>query len=134
MGVLKAKPVLSRCKHVALAALLMVQGVSLALAQALPPELASVWNASRLPQSSLSIVVDEADGPRMIGVNPQEPRNPASVMKLVSTWAGLSALGPEYTWRTTLMAQDGLQVDEQGTLKGPLYIKAGGDPFLTVPH
>jgi D-alanyl-D-alanine carboxypeptidase/D-alanyl-D-alanine-endopeptidase (penicillin-binding protein 4) len=53
MGVLKAKPVLSRCKHVALAALLMVQGVSLALAQALPPELASVWNASRLPQSSL---------------------------------------------------------------------------------
>ncbi|MGO1251900.1 MAG: D-alanyl-D-alanine carboxypeptidase/D-alanyl-D-alanine endopeptidase [Alcaligenes aquatilis] len=134
MGVLKAKPVLSRCKHVALATLLMVQGASLALAQALPPELASVWNASRLPQSSLSIVVDEADGPRLIGVNSQEPRNPASVMKLVSTWAGLSALGPEYTWRTTLMAQDGLQVDEQGTLKGPLYIKAGGDPFLTVPQ
>ena len=134
MGVLKAKPVLSRCKHVALATLLMVQGASLALAQALPPELASVWNANRLPQSSLSIVVDEADGPRLIGVNSQEPRNPASVMKLVSTWAGLSALGPEYTWRTTLMAQNGLQVDEQGTLKGPLYIKAGGDPFLTVPQ
>ncbi|HRL22073.1 MAG TPA: D-alanyl-D-alanine carboxypeptidase/D-alanyl-D-alanine-endopeptidase [Alcaligenes sp.] len=129
-----AKPVINRCKQLALATLLTVHGATLAWAQALPPELASVWGASRLPQSALSIVVDEAEGPRLIGVNPQEPRNPASVMKLVSTWAGLSALGPEYTWRTTLMAQGGLQVDAQGTLKGPLYIKAGGDPFLTVPQ
>ncbi|WP_394064238.1 D-alanyl-D-alanine carboxypeptidase/D-alanyl-D-alanine-endopeptidase [Alcaligenes sp. WGS1538] len=134
MTALMAKPVLNRCKQLALAALLAAQGATLALAQALPPELATVWGASRLPQSALSIVVDEADGARLIGVNAQEPRNPASVMKLVSTWAGLSALGPEYTWRTTLMAQGGLQVDEQGTLKGPLYIKAGGDPFLTVPE
>ncbi|WP_454004533.1 D-alanyl-D-alanine carboxypeptidase/D-alanyl-D-alanine endopeptidase [Alcaligenes sp. Marseille-Q7550] len=134
MTALMAKPVLNRCKQLALAALLVAQGATLALAQALPPELATVWGASRLPQSALSIVVDEADGARLIGVNAQEPRNPASVMKLVSTWAGLSALGPEYTWRTTLMAQGGLQVDEQGTLKGPLYIKAGGDPFLTVPE
>ncbi|MGE8588542.1 MAG: D-alanyl-D-alanine carboxypeptidase/D-alanyl-D-alanine-endopeptidase [Alcaligenes sp.] len=134
MTALMAKPVLNRCKQLALAALLVAQGATLALAQALPPELATVWGVSRLPQSALSIVVDEADGARLIGVNAQEPRNPASVMKLVSTWAGLSALGPEYTWRTTLMAQGGLQVDEQGTLKGPLYIKAGGDPFLTVPE
>lgn len=134
MRALMAKPVFKRCKQWALAALLTAQGATLALAQALPPELASVWNASRLPQSALSIVVDEADGARLIGINVQEPRNPASVMKLVSTWAGLSALGPEYTWRTSLMAQGGLQVDAQGTLKGPLYIKAGGDPFLTVPE
>lgn len=134
MRALMAKPVFKRCKQWALAALLTAQGATLALAQALPPELASVWNASRLPQSALSIVVDEADGARLIGINAQEPRNPASVMKLVSTWAGLSALGPEYTWRTSLMAQGGLQVDAQGTLKGPLYIKAGGDPFLTVPE
>ncbi len=134
MRALMAKPVFKRCKQWALAVLLTAQGATLALAQALPPELASVWSASRLPQSGLSIVVDEADGARLIGINAQEPRNPASVMKLVSTWAGLSALGPEYTWRTSLMAQGGLQVDAQGTLKGPLYIKAGGDPFLTVPE
>lgn len=134
MRALMAKPVFKRCTQWALAVLLTAQGATLALAQALPPELASVWNASRLPQSALSIVVDEADGARLIGINAQEPRNPASVMKLVSTWAGLSALGPEYTWRTSLMAQGGLQVDAQGTLKGPLYIKAGGDPFLTVPE
>lgn len=134
MKALMAKPVFRRCTQWALAVLLTAQGASLALAQALPPELSSVWNASRLPPSALSIVVDEADGARLIGINAQEPRNPASVMKLVSTWAGLSALGPEYTWRTSLMAQGGLQVDAQGTLKGPLYIKAGGDPFLTVPE
>src|SRR5690606_1095858 len=61
------------------------------------------------------------------------PRNPASVMKLVTTWGGLSSLGPEYTWRTMLMAQGGGVVDAQGTLQGPLYVKASGDPFLTLP-
>lgn len=105
----------------------------LALAQPLPPELASIWKNTRLPESSLSLVVLEAHGQPLISMNAQTPRNPASVMKLVTTWAGLSALGPEYTWRTSLLASDGLLVDSQGTLKGPLYIKAGGDPFFTVP-
>lgn len=113
---------------------LFVQMSTVVWAQALPAELAAAWKNTRLPESSLSLVVQEVDGRRLIDVNPQVPRNPASVMKLVSTWAGLSALGPEYTWRTNFMAVGGLNVDEQGTLKGPLYIKAGGDPLLSVPE
>src|SRR5690625_7207619 len=52
-------------------------------------------------------------------------------MKLVTTWAALLGLGPEHRWRTELYAQN-FKVDEQGTLKGPLYIKAAGDPVFSI--
>jgi len=103
-----------------------------AMAQALPQELASAWRATRLPSSSLSVFVKEINGPTLAAVNAEVPRNPASVMKMVTTWSALSGLGPEYTWRTTLLASPTGQVDAQGNLSGPLYLKAGGDPLLTV--
>ncbi len=107
--------------------------VSQALAQSsLPPELEKSWRATRLPGSSISLVVQEINGPRLMSLNASEPRNPASVMKMVTTWAALSGLGPDYTWRTTFHAKGGGQVDAQGSLIGPLYLKAGGDPLLTV--
>ncbi len=107
---------------------------AVAWGQALPAELATVWKNTRLPESSLSLVVLDTEGRRLIDINAQTPRNPASVMKLVTTWAGLSELGPEYTWRTSFLAKDGLRFDEQGTLSGPLYIKAAGDPLLSIPE
>ena len=38
------------------------------------------------------------------------PVNPASVMKLVTTYAGLDLLGADYTWKTSFYA-DGPLVD-----------------------
>src|SRR3546814_19782789 len=64
-----------------------------AQAQGLPNELARAWKASGLPGSSLSLVVHELGGSRMVDINASEPRNPASVMKLVTTWPALSELG-----------------------------------------
>lgn len=101
------------------------------LAQSLPAELQSAWQKTGLPDSALSLVVKEVDGPDLISINANTPRNPASVMKLVTTWAGLLGLGPEYRWRTELYAQK-FTVDQQGTLKGPLYIKAAGDPVFSI--
>ena len=100
-------------------------------AQALPPELEQAWRGARLQQGDVSLVVQEIGGPRLIELNPAVPRNPASVMKMVTTWAALSGLGPEYTWRTELLAEGGARIDAQGGLRGPLYIKAAGDPLLT---
>ena len=105
---------------------------AVAAAQSLPAELQAAWRATKLPEQSLSLVVREIGGPELVSINSTTPRNPASVMKLVTTWAGLSGLGPEYVWRTHLLARDGGQVDAQGTLSGPLYIQAVGDPFLSV--
>lgn len=102
------------------------------LAQGLPDHLKKAWRATGLPDSALSLVVRQVDGPGMVAINPSISRNPASVMKMVTTWASLSGLGPDYSWRTTFLARNGGQIDAQGTLLGPLYIKAGGDPFLNI--
>ena len=114
-----------------LAGLAFAGAASGVLAQSLPPELEQVWRSARLQQGDVSLVVQEIGGPRLIELNANVPRNPASVMKMVTTWVALAGLGPEYRWRTELMAAGDVRVDEQGTLRGPLYIKAGGDPFMT---
>ncbi|MEI2418120.1 D-alanyl-D-alanine carboxypeptidase/D-alanyl-D-alanine-endopeptidase [Orrella sp. JC864] len=98
----------------------------------LPAELAAAWKQTKLPDSSLSLVVREVDGPELLSLNPAQPRNPASVMKLVTTWAALSELGPSYTWRTELLAEPGARPDARGVLPGPLYLRAGGDPMLML--
>lgn len=112
--------------------LCLLAAVGMVQAQGIPQELQQAWRATRLPESALSLVVKEIDGPTLASMNPAIARNPASVMKMVTTWAGLAGLGPDYTWRTTFLAQNGGRVDAQGSLQGPLYLKAGGDPLLTV--
>ncbi|MGO9443156.1 MAG: D-alanyl-D-alanine carboxypeptidase/D-alanyl-D-alanine-endopeptidase [Thiobacillaceae bacterium] len=96
----------------------------------LPPSVISALRAAGIPPTHVGVVVWEAGQP--------EPRfryqenlsfNPASVMKLVTTYAGLELLGPAYTWKTEVYA-DG-RVDN-GNLNGNLYIKGYGDPFLTI--
>jgi D-alanyl-D-alanine carboxypeptidase/D-alanyl-D-alanine-endopeptidase (penicillin-binding protein 4) len=98
----------------------------------LPAPLQAAWKASRLPDSSLSLVVRELGGPQLIGINASTPRNPASVMKLVTTWTALSELGPDYTWRTEFLAEPGDRPNARGALSGPLYLRAGGDPALLI--
>ncbi len=100
--------------------------------QSLPKEVQQAWRATKLPDTSLSLVVHELGGGRLAAINAHVPRNPASVMKMVTTWAALSGLGPEYSWRTAFYARSDARVDADGTLGGPLYLKAGGDPFMTM--
>ncbi|HLS52222.1 MAG TPA: D-alanyl-D-alanine carboxypeptidase/D-alanyl-D-alanine-endopeptidase [Burkholderiaceae bacterium] len=99
-----------------------------------PGQLEQSWKQTRLPSSALSLLIKELDGPTLVDVNSQAVRNPASVMKLVTTWVALSDLGPAYRWRTSFFAAPGSHIDAQGSLTGPLYIKTTGDPFLTVPE
>ncbi|MFA5521508.1 MAG: D-alanyl-D-alanine carboxypeptidase/D-alanyl-D-alanine-endopeptidase [Castellaniella sp.] len=103
-----------------------------AAAQALPADLQAAWKKTGLPLSALSLQVREVGGRNLLSVDAGSARNPASVMKMVTTWAGLLGLGPEYRWRTGLLLDKGVQVDGQGSLAGPLYIRASGDPQLSV--
>ncbi len=58
------------------------------------------------------------------------PLNPASTMKLLTSYAGLSLLGPAYRWKTEVYTDGALN---NGVLKGNLYLKGYGDPnFMTV--
>jgi len=103
-----------------------------ARAQALPAELSAAWAATGLPESALSVVVEPVDGPRMVAVNAGQPRNPASVMKLVTTFAALDSLGPAHVWRTQLLVEPGTTISADGALSGPLYLRASGDPYFKL--
>jgi D-alanyl-D-alanine carboxypeptidase/D-alanyl-D-alanine-endopeptidase (penicillin-binding protein 4) len=126
-----------RCGASLLAALALggtvqAQGLAPTSSNALPHELAAAWRASKLPVSSLSLVVQELGGQRLFSINAKEPRNPASVMKLVTTWAALSNLGPNYVWRTELLSEPGARLQANGVLSGPLYLRASGDPYFLL--
>ena len=55
--------------------------------------------------------------------------NPASVMKLVTTYAALELLGPAYRWKTEVYATAPVR---EGVLEGDLVLKGYGDPKLDL--
>ncbi|MFM0687149.1 D-alanyl-D-alanine carboxypeptidase/D-alanyl-D-alanine-endopeptidase [Paraburkholderia strydomiana] len=87
---------------------------------------------AHVPLSSISVVIEKVgDRTPIVALNAGKPMMPASTMKLVTTYSGLSILGPDYRWRTNAYA-DGT-VDANGVLHGNLYIQGTGDPKL-VPE
>lgn len=95
----------------------------------LPPAVALALKRAAIPIDAVAIQVQEAGtaAPRL-AINATQPMNPASVMKLVTTFAALESLGPAYTWKTEA------RIDApatNGVLAGDLYLKGGGDPRLT---
>ena len=96
----------------------------------LPPEVERVLAERRIPATSLSVLVREVgrDEP-LVSVNAAVPRNPASTMKVVTTYAALEMLGPAYTWQTRAYATGAVR---DLVLDGNLVLEGGGDPFMTA--
>ena len=67
--------------------------------------------------------------PPRLSWQPDVPMNPASVMKLVTTYAGVDQLGPGHFWRTRVYTQGYVK---DGVLNGNLLIQGSGDPKLVV--
>lgn len=102
----------------------------LAQASGLPASIEQVLTKNNLSGQSLSLAAIPLTGPgRAIFYNADTAINPASTMKLVTTYSALELLGPAYQWKTEL-ASDGILKD--GVLQGNLYVKGGGDPKLTM--
>ncbi|MES2948847.1 MAG: D-alanyl-D-alanine carboxypeptidase/D-alanyl-D-alanine-endopeptidase [Pseudomonadota bacterium] len=105
---------------------------TLAHAQSLPPEVEAALARAKLPREAVSVLLVDAQNP---GSTPRVSHranvamNPASVMKLVTTFAALELLGPAYTWATPVFI-DGAVRD--GTLHGNLTIQGQGDPKLVL--
>jgi len=80
--------------------LLVLCSCWLTLAQAaLPFNVQEALNKAQLPAESVAIVVQPLDGGApIISHNAAKAMNPASVMKLVTTYAALEALTPAYRW------------------------------------
>ncbi|GGP23171.1 D-alanyl-D-alanine carboxypeptidase/D-alanyl-D-alanine endopeptidase [Silvimonas iriomotensis] len=100
-----------------------------AAASALPAPVAAAMNTAHLPASALSLAVVPLEQGAGDYWNADVPANPASTMKLITTFAALDMLGPAFAWTTDLYS-DGTVSD--GVLRGNLYIKGSGDPKLTM--
>jgi serine-type D-Ala-D-Ala carboxypeptidase/endopeptidase (penicillin-binding protein 4) len=96
----------------------------------LPRSVAAALARAGIPREAMVAWVQEVDAPRpRLAWQADKPVNPASLMKLVTTFAGLELLGPAFTWSTPVWLQGSVS---NGVLAGDLVIKGNGDPKLVL--
>lgn len=94
----------------------------------LPSKVAYAARSLDIPETGISVWVQGVDDPApLLSVNADVPRNPASTLKLVTTYAVLAQLGPAYTWRTEVYLD---APPRDGLVDGDLWIRGYGDPFF----
>jgi D-alanyl-D-alanine carboxypeptidase/D-alanyl-D-alanine-endopeptidase (penicillin-binding protein 4) len=116
----------------------------------LPPAVSAALQRAQIPDAAVGLLVQRvgagerplpADSnaaravvrtvPVLLALHADRAMNPASTMKLVTTYAALELLGPAHTWKTVLAttaAQNGASLD------GDLYLRGAGDPKLVLEH
>jgi D-alanyl-D-alanine carboxypeptidase/D-alanyl-D-alanine-endopeptidase (penicillin-binding protein 4) len=117
------------------AALVLLLSLMVPLAAArdrnyLPPEVERALTQRRIPADAVSVYAREVgrDEP-LVSFKSTVARNPASAMKVLTTFAALDVLGPAYSWHTRAYAAGPIR---DGVLEGDLVLVGGGDPFMTT--
>jgi D-alanyl-D-alanine carboxypeptidase/D-alanyl-D-alanine-endopeptidase (penicillin-binding protein 4) len=115
-------------------ALALAPAASAANAQVLAPEVAQALQREGVPLEAVSVLVQEAgSGSTRLSLNAQNPVNPASLAKLLTTYAALDQLGPAFTWKTPVWIAGRISPGAQGgVLEGNVHIQGRGDPKLTL--
>lgn len=81
-----------------------------------------------LRYGSISICIIDLDKDSIVAAyQPYTSLVPASTLKLLTTYAALSILGPDYTFQTELQLSGEIT---DSVLNGNIFIKGGGDPTL----
>lgn len=113
-----------------LAALLLALALpAMAATRELPQPVRDALARAGVPDSAAAIVVEAVEpGAPLIALHADTPMNPASVMKLVTSYAAFDLLGPAFTFHTDVLLAGELS---DGVLDGDLVIRGGGDPKLT---
>jgi D-alanyl-D-alanine carboxypeptidase/D-alanyl-D-alanine-endopeptidase (penicillin-binding protein 4) len=95
----------------------------------LPPAVTRAMSSAGVPARDVSIYVRDAGTNEVVAeLGSDTPRSPASVIKVLTTFAALDMLGPAYTWKTRAYAAGRLS---NGVLQGDLYLVGGGDPYMS---
>ncbi len=121
-------PRLLRSLLFALTLQLLPAGHALAAWDGLPDELRRVLEGHKVDPATVGIYVQATDAAApLLSFNGNARYNPASTIKLLTTWLGLTELGPTWTWPTDVYL--GGEVD-RGVLQGDLILRGYGDPYL----
>jgi serine-type D-Ala-D-Ala carboxypeptidase/endopeptidase (penicillin-binding protein 4) len=128
---MQARTPIIRLVACTLFSLLSSLGSVSAQAQALPGTVQTSLKRAQVPADAVAFLVLDADGraPPRLSHRADQPMNPASVMKLVTTFAALDLLGPAYTWRTPVWVSGPVV---NGVLQGSVFIQGQGDPKLVL--
>lgn len=103
-----------------------------AYADGLPPSVLKALKTAQIPATNVAVVVQPVDAAQpLVAHGSTQAMNPASVMKLLTTYAALDLLGPAYTWKTTVWTE---VAPVDGVLNGNVYIRGSGDPRLAIEH
>lgn len=78
------------------------------------------WGISVVDIQSQAVVAE---------VNPDQLLIPASILKLLTGYGALATYGPDHRFTTVFLSPTAVSPD--GTIKGTLYIRGGGDPSWT---
>jgi D-alanyl-D-alanine carboxypeptidase/D-alanyl-D-alanine-endopeptidase (penicillin-binding protein 4) len=98
-------------------------------ARDLPQPVEAALARAGVPASAVGVVVQPVEGGAPILAHRADAAmNPASVLKIVTSYAALDLLGPAFTFRTDFLVRGQLA---NGILDGDLVIRGGGDPKLT---
>lgn len=104
----------------------MLVSLSFSAQAELPTTIADALKNAGIPQNSVAIYVQAVDAHSPILThNGGKSHNPASVMKLLTTYAALDLLTPTYRWKTEIYRDGNVS---NGVLNGNLIIKGYGDP------
>jgi D-alanyl-D-alanine carboxypeptidase/D-alanyl-D-alanine-endopeptidase (penicillin-binding protein 4) len=92
----------------------------------LPANVAAALMQAGIPESDVGVYVHDLTTDReVLSIGADRALNPASAMKLLTTFAALEQLGPAYTWKTEAWLDGNLDGDR---LNGKLILKGYGDP------
>ena len=96
----------------------------------LPPEVHAALERAQVPPGALAVVVQDVGSSRSrLAWQADVALNPASLTKLLTTYAALDLLGPAWSWSTPVWLQGSIA---DGVLDGNLVIKGSGDPKLVL--
>ncbi len=99
-------------------------------AVSLPSTVRQELKEAHIPLNAVAVEVREVGKHApLISINTKRAMNPASTMKLLTTYAALDLLGPAYTWKTEAYIDGELK---DGVLNGNLILKGYGDPKFTI--
>ena len=97
---------------------------------ALPAGINNIVNKSGVPKKDISIYIKEVgkNGRELASLNASTARTPASIIKVLSTYAAVAKLGFNYRWPTQFYKNGKIK---NGVLYGDLIVKGFGDPSLS---
>lgn len=98
----------------------------------LPTAVSDTLKVAGIPQENVAVYVQQVDAAQpLVSLNAQKSMNPASVMKLVTTYTALEMLTPAYRWKTEVYRNGEIK---HGVLHGDLIVKGYGDPDFQPHH